>query len=196
MLLRQFSVLLLIVSFLLAATPTPPIPKKPLDYGFIQVDKQTPTDVAWSKSALPITVLLDHSCEDWAPEFFIAVDIWNRTLGKEIFKFGGVMHARHFGEGGEGLIPVVAGKNGSMPVTMMKWYRNGRLASTPIFVPNDPPKLIRLRIAVHELGHALGLAHDELPKSVMYPIALHSEWEITDGDRDRLLNKYFPQKED
>jgi hypothetical protein len=41
-----------------------------------------------------------------------------------------------------------------------------------IFVPQAPGRSSFLAVAIHELGHALGLAHNTNPASVMYPIQL------------------------
>jgi len=51
------------------------------------------------------------------------------------------------------------------------------------------------RVLVHELGHCLGLAHDDFPDSAMYP-EMHSDGDrltrprITDFDRDLLRGLY------
>ncbi len=47
------------------------------------------------------------------------------------------------------------------------------------------------RAAAHELGHVLGLAHDEaLRRSVMHPVAIDGEYRATAGDTELLRAAY------
>jgi len=50
---------------------------------------------------------------------------------------------------------------------------------------------LRLTLA-HELGHALGLAHNDDPKALMYPIMKDQDllhFQLTPTDRELLLNR-------
>ena len=73
------------------------------------------------------------------------------------------------------------------------WYGpRGEILNTVAHFPADPsswPMQTQTNVAMHELGHGLGLAHDTRPKSLMYP-RTNSRVFLTQADKDLLLTHY------
>ena len=69
---------------------------------------------------------------------------------------------------------------------------DGTYVHCDVYVYNNPDIAIEADVVAHELGHCLGLAHDDYDGSIMYPVQSH-HWfppRISDADREALRKAY------
>lgn len=76
-------------------------------------------------------------------------------------------------------------------ITMLYQNKSGRLTHADVFIDAKPapwtsgtPDRVLYATIAHELGHALGLAHDPSPDALMHPAPLVTS--VTQGDMARL----------
>jgi len=148
-------------------------------------------ELKWKKEKIPLPIYLDldaHADKNYRESVIGALKMWNREIG-EVFTLvptkdkavvqvswgsktagdhsGG--YTRHHGKDGPERCEVV------------------------LTEPSDVHAV--MRYAAHELGHALGLAHDEAPRSIMYPVQPGMTQEMTfilpsDFDKKLLKSAY------
>ncbi len=123
-------------------------------------------ELKWKKDQLPLTYFIafgeDH--KDYIDSVVKGAGMWNREIGREVFKradkeegatvqvvWGSVPSQGHAG----GHTTHTGGPDGPTG------------AKVVLSNPSDVHAVYRY--AAHEWGHVLGLAHDEAPRSIMYP---------------------------
>lgn len=174
------------------------------DRGFMEKDFHTGKPIPcgqlqWDKTAFPIPVVLEGSdAPKITKEVSFAIAFWNGSVGFEMFSAGGTR--KPFDEQARGTVLVEAVSDGSMENhgrTLWK-AEDGpgrcRIISMHVKVPGlIENRVTRNKVMAHELGHALGLEHDDYEQSVMYFGGKAIRWglnEVTDQDRQLLKATY------
>ena len=159
------------------------------DRGFIERGNAL---LRWPKINVPLMVVVDPSVYSWADTFEKACAFWNNATGMTLFLFNGELEdAESFAGRSPGVVPVLAGSSEGNPHTKLTSEADGTMMSAPIYVRPHEAWSKRYKIAVHELGHALGLAHDDIPKSVMFPmLGDPTEVYATESDR-KVLREWY-----
>jgi len=165
-------------------------------------------EASWSKEAFPLLVEVD-AYAGVSPEevkkartaVSEAVKITNDQLGFEAFKVVGlVAHSHVFVQigvpqqvGQEPIDGVIVESAGG--AALLSGEENqGAKHWTGCFVQTSNTVDLLEQVLRHELGHCLGLAHDEHQGSIMYPVQRGHNFlpSITDHDREILRNRYAP----
>lgn len=156
----------------------------PIDRGLLQTsgDESAAVDLSWPIASLPVPVLVSP---DASPETFAAVDRLTKEINDEI---GTVVFDRPISAGEYVQTRIeVAEMDPLVPMVyvyqMQFWNGRGKTADTQtnfndetgainssiIRLPVPPSGHVSDEMITHELGHALGLAHDDQGDSVMSP---------------------------
>lgn len=168
------------------------------DFGFIET-QLSKKPVRWDRADIPFVIFVDKSAQSWVPEIYVAINYWNSMLAAPLFSFGGIVEIDSDYRGGNGVITVrnVANTELKHPHTSLYFEQEtGKIHAAPMFLPDDCPSVYKFRVAVHELGHVMGLDHDQSPKSIMYPYITFGPFEVTDSDVTLLKEWYLPAKKD
>lgn len=178
------------------------------DRGFLRRDcmSKSPMDrgqkfgaLMWTPPNVPIPVRVTTTAKEWTVPVENAVRRWNLETGIQIF---GVPRELSLFEESHVQDPVIlvdisnsdgeSYEDGETPAHL-DFDSGCNLHRVALRMPHLAPKGDREKIALHELGHAIGLDHDDLESSVMYPGGKAIAWgmdEITARDRELLRKTY------
>lgn len=177
-----------------------------VDSGFMTKDndgKPLPCGaVHWHRASLPIPVMLEHTSEHLRKETAEAMVWWNDKAGIELFKAGGVLTFPK--EQPDGTILVEDVSDGSLEDDegnihgLTTWRAKDdtgycRAVSMHVRVPGKGIvewENTRAKIMRHELGHSLGLDHDDWERSVMYRGTKFELDTLTEDDHKLLKETY------
>jgi hypothetical protein len=143
------------------------------DEGFMRVEGGL--ELKWQAADTPIPCLHDGVKADWLELYEQARKEVREKVGRDLF---GPCIAWQLTDKG---LPKYASGNLTLRVqqlddpdhggsTVLRWHKaDGRILSADVRLNSDAAAKVRYRIMIHELGHVLGLMHDRLQDSVMFP---------------------------
>lgn len=143
--------------------------------------------ISW-KRELPVIIDIDSSVPNSSLDALqAAMDTWEKAAGKQLFKIGTTVSSGKAREDGRNILYWMdtweGGKLDEQGRTVVRWV-GGQLKETDILInnsqqsnfqfywatkSNDGGKVELESLFLHELGHVLGLKHNESPGSVMDP---------------------------
>jgi predicted Zn-dependent protease len=149
----------------------------------------------WAPADIPVPVYLDAGSVEWADDVVVAIAFWAPYL-----RYAGTLPAD--ARGADPIVRVVtdAALAGGMEEdgnaspaegeSTLSWDAHCRLRRVEVRLPPPPvSQRMRLRIAEHELGHALGLDHDS--EDIMRPrMSAMLPAGISHHDAELLLHAY------
>lgn len=68
--------------------------------------------------------------------------------------------------------------------------KTGEIRSALITLPRGMDSAMAASVALHEMGHALGLDHDQTPRSIMFPVTTGRGQVLLASDQQRLRRVY------
>jgi hypothetical protein len=169
------------------------------DAGFMTTPDGKP--LRWPRERLPIDIAMEPGAMDLYGETFkAAMAHYNEALGARLFlpapawAHGGLVGAFANPAVRKRLAGVVLVQLGDVDDedghTDLLWDVDGQIRSALVTMPRQTDGSLIPRIATHELGHVLGLAHDKHPTSVMWDHAREREFILFAADRERLRKVY------
>ena len=143
----------------------------------------------------PFGVWVHASAREWDIATKEAVVLWNSLLGAEMFRYMGLFPELRAYERDE--IPILGISDlpvGKAFTHMALHIETGEILVAVVTVPIRASfPLYSITVIMHELGHAIGLAHDpKLPDSLMHPNLELPMLLPTDSDLQALKTIYFP----
>lgn len=142
--------------------------------------------MTWYTTNFPLHVVMDESLTPMQVEAVrLAVRRWNVAVGARVFRDPVVVSWTHEALNGHlaGYVGVTSRHIPGGHLGQAHWtvYRHtpDRMRHVLVVLNPDLSQAVTHNVVVHELGHALGLAHDEDPSSVMY---------VQSSDKARIIS--------
>jgi hypothetical protein len=124
------------------------------------------TKLQWKKAQLPLTYFIDFGKDHqtYVDSVVKGADMWSREIGVPVFK--------QVDKAEDAIVVVEWGSVSKGHAGGHTTHSGGPDGPTGAKVVLSEPSDVHAvyRYAAHEWGHVLGLAHDEAPRSIMYPV--------------------------
>jgi hypothetical protein len=172
------------------------------DNGFIEPPEcEQGTGLHWKHSALPLPIFISGTTsEKWIASINESRERWNSTIEKYLFSKPTVvaqsMACSETGENYEPKVLLYGIDSDGISVnahTRLFWNSRCEILCAEVYLPELMDLELWEIIGTHELGHVLGLQHDEIKDSVMFPGG-EAVWtamkSITESDRELLKETY------
>lgn len=155
-----------------------------------------PSPLMWTSNRFPLLVSTGEVEQD--STLASAIPLINGQIGCEVLRFdsGLPLEQADVALNTSGVMDVDQDVPGG--ATYHYYDVEGNLRAHVDILSVTNPQM-KLRVMVHELGHVLGLAHDDFEASIMFPTQRPSRnlefIQLTSGDRKLLNELYCPQDE-
>lgn len=152
----------------------------------------------WAKEDLPLPVVLEETAVEWKGHMLAGIEFWNQAAGVPLFRYQGVRTSLEstMAELRDPVVVVDRINAEDHGATRVRWIGACRIRRAEVKVPGlVTSEETRAIVMNHELGHALGLDHDDYDASVMYFGGRAMRWgmrEVTEADRSLLREEYGP----
>ena len=147
-------------------------------------------EIKWDKKDLPVPVIvIDQSLSPSAfKAAYEAINYINSIANHPIFLMATNVVGDHEGQAAVMLVPYKGEKqNKGITQHALSKEEPWRIVSALVTLPDTGNQRANYKIAVHEFLHVLGLAHDEIETSIMFPRLLnHKNQDITYKDQELI----------
>lgn len=137
---------------------------------------------SWHPDQVPLDILIDSNVDpDYAPLVRDAIHYWNEQVGCRVFN--------EIGELSNGGTVTFSALTVISP-SILYAYVSKAGSSAVVWIQKPEDIQYHDRVIRHELGHVLGLAHDEDKTSLMYERVGIQPYSILDRDRQLVHDLY------
>ncbi len=177
---------------------------------FNREDRGFQKSIVWSKDNLPITLIIDDNLIKTLPEIVAvtenAISFWNDSIDLDLFvplgdlvEDGTTIPVMSFADDATQTADSKHGDS-ALAITRITASATGDILSAAVYVNVEYIEKLKEHSNLdsddivwgmaHELGHCLGLDHDDFTSSVMYKRITKRDPEVTDKDKNLLLKFY------